>query len=152
MSDPRIQALEPVIEPLLHDLGIELVELQYRSQGRQSFISVIVDAVGGVTIQRCAKANRIIRAALEQSNLIAEYEAIEVASPGLDRPLKTRRDFERAVGERVEVRYRDDQGQPQMIKATVLAVQDDAVVLKDDAETTILALSSIEKATKSLPW
>jgi ribosome maturation factor RimP len=151
MEDQRVADIRRVVGPLLEEQGIELVDLFTRPQGRQYSVCFIVHAVGGVTIQRCAKVNRLIRQALEEAHLLGEYETVEVSSPGLDRPLKQPRDFERALGEKVHVHIQEAD-RIRELDAMVLAVQADAVVLKTAEENVTVPLNAIIKATKVLPW
>src|SRR3989338_3517045 len=110
MDDPRLPAIQALIEPILADHEIELVELMCRLQGRQLLLRLLVDKVGGVTIQQCARMNQLIGEALDAATLIEESYLIEVSSPGLDRPLVTQRDFERALGEELHVDFRLEDG------------------------------------------
>jgi ribosome maturation factor RimP len=151
MEDQRVAEIRRIVAPILAEQNTELVDLSIRPQGRQHSVCFIVDAVGGVTIQRCAKLNRLIRQALEEAQLLGEYETIEVSSPGLDRPLRLPRDFERAIGEKVHVMIQEAEGIREL-DAMVLAVQDDAVVLKTEEANRTVPLSAIIKATKILPW
>src|SRR3989338_5895724 len=113
MSDePRLEQIRTLVEPILAECWLELVELACRPQGRQQVIRLLVDKVGGVTIRECAKANERIGQALEAAHLIEERDAIEVSSPGLDRPLAGRRDFERALGEQGVVTVNRPDGRP----------------------------------------
>ncbi len=102
-------------------LGAELLEIQFRRIGPRSVIALIVDKDGGVTLDDCVKINRRISQMLDE--LTAEIAAgmpghnflngsyfIEVNSPGLDRPLKSEKDFMRAKGDTVRLVYRDEGG------------------------------------------
>ncbi len=102
-------------------LGAELLEIQFRRIGPRSVIALIVDKEGGVTLDDCVRINRRVSQMLDE--LTAEIAAetpnanflngsyfIEVNSPGLDRPLKTERDFVRAKGDMVRLVYRDENG------------------------------------------
>jgi ribosome maturation factor RimP len=79
----------------------ELVEMIYRREGGVMVLRLLVDKRGGITLNECAALNAEISRTLEAANLIQEPYTIEVSSPGLDRPLRAPRDFERAVGETV---------------------------------------------------
>src|SRR3989338_2925547 len=130
MDDPRLPAIQALIEPILADREMELVELTCRPQGRQLLLRLLVDKVGGVTIQQCARVNQLIGEALEAANLIEESYLVEVSSPGLDRPLVTKRDFERALGEELHVGFSLEDGRVRELQGMLLAVQPEAIVLK----------------------
>ena len=150
VSDTRTAAIQTLVEPILADCEMELVELTCRAQGRQLLVRLLVDRVGGVTIQQCAKMNQLIGQALEAAELIEGSYTIEVSSPGLDRPLTSKRDFERALGEvlRVEVRVVD--GRLKELEGMLLAVQPEAVVLKMASGNVTLPFAQIRTAKKAL--
>ena len=89
----------------------ELTELRVRRHGQRSFVEVFLDRRQGlITLDECGRWNRILSDHLELSDLFADSFVVEVASPGLDRPLKRFRDFERALGRQLKVRYEDPAG------------------------------------------
>ena len=144
--------IHALVEPILAEREMELVELSLRPQGRQQVIRLLVDRVGGVTIQQCAKVNQQIGAALETANLIENSYAIEVSSPGLDRPLVSPRDFERAVGEDVVVQAVSPDGKVRDSQGMLLAVQPEAIVLQQTAGNVTIPLSMIKGAKKAIKW
>lgn len=150
MDDPKILAIRQVAEPILAERQLELVELVTHRQGRQWLIRLLVDAVGGVTIQRCAKANRLIADAIEAANLFEERFTVEVSSPGLDRPLVSRRDFERAIGQELKLELVGDDGRPTVVEGMVLAVQAEAIVVTIPAGNITIPLASIRLAKKAI--
>lgn len=152
MDDSRLTQVCTLIEPILADHQAELVELTCRPQGGQLSIRLIVDAVGGVTLKRCADINRVIGAALDASGLVEERHTIEVSSPGLDRPLKTRRDFERAVGEELKVHVRSDDGRSTEFGGMLLAVTPEAIVLKTEQGNVTVPQHQIVWALKAIRW
>jgi len=130
MDEQLLADLQALAEPILAEGGMELVELTAQPRGGERLIRFLVDKVGGVTIQQCAQMNRRLGEALEAANLIEGGYTIEVSSPGLDRPLVSKRDFERALGEDLRLDVRREDGRSQELCGMLLAVQHEAVVLK----------------------
>ena len=152
MDDSRLASIRELAEPILNEMRLELVELTARPQSRVLAIRMLVDAVGGVTVQQCGKANQQIRQALEEAHLVEEDCELEVSSPGLNRPLVSIRDFERAIGENIHVDYVDADGKNREFRGMVLAVQPEAVVLKTKSGNFTVARAQIRTAKKVLPW
>ena len=152
MDDPRLPAIQALIEPILAEREMESVELTCRPQGRQLLLRLLVDKVGGVTIQQCARVNRLIGEALEAANLIEESYFIEVSSPGLDRPLVTKRDFERALGDELHLGFSLEDGRVQELQGMLLAVQPEAIVLKTASGNITISLAQVRTAKKALRW
>src|SRR3989338_7859375 len=96
------EKIETLVQPFLSDRGIELVDLRTRRQKRDVVIEILVDKPsGGITIDECAELNKKIGDAIETADLIADRYILDVSSPGLDRPLKTLKDFGRVKGRAV---------------------------------------------------
>ena len=153
MDEERIAQLRALVEPILTERHAELVELTCRQQGGEAHVRLLVDRVGGVTIQHCARVNRLISQALEGAGFFEERYTLEVSSPGLDRPLVTTRDFERAIGEdlRVVVVKAEDRRED-ALEGMLLAVSPDAIVLKTISGNLTLPLSQIREAKKAMRW
>ena len=153
MEYARWNDLLALMEPVWAQASTELVESKVFRQGGQLVIRLLVDKVGGVTIQDCARLNHQIGAALEQANVPDEPYVIEVSSPGLDRPLATKRDFERAIGESLEVEAVDPVTKAHtQFKGPLLAVQHEAIVVTTQGGNITIALSDIQRAKKALRW
>ena len=149
--DDQAEKIRSLVEPVLAERDIELVELTCHPQGRQQLIRLLVDKVGGVTLQQCAQVNQRIGQALEAVNLFEGSYVVEVSSPGLDRPLATRRDFERALGEELVMLVREDARLTEF-RGMLLAVQPEAVVLKMAAGNVTVQLQNIQTAKKAIRW
>ena len=152
MEAERVAQIRALVEPLLAERGLELIELTIAPRGRQQLVRLLVDTVGGVTLQGCARVNERIGALLESTDLIEGSYTIEVSSPGLDRPLATKRDFERAIGEEVVLEAQGADGKARPVEGMVLAVQGQAVVLQQPAGNMTIPFSAIRSARKSIRW
>ena len=152
MDDTQVSQIQALAEPILSERGMELVELTCRPQGGQLHVRLLVDRIGGVTIQQCAQVNQRLAAAMETGQVIEGGYTIEVSSPGLDRPLVTPRDFQRAIGEELRLDVATPEGRTKEVGGMLLAVQPDAVVIKTaDGNMTVL-LSLVRTAKKALRW
>ena len=95
--------IKELIQPVLEEEGVELVELIYRRERGRQVLRLLVDKEYGITLEDCAGLNERIGKVLEESDAIAERYVLEVDSPGIDRPFKVKRDYERALGRLVRV-------------------------------------------------
>lgn len=152
MNDVRAASIQALLEPILSDCAMELVELSCRPAGGQLLIRILVDRVGGVTIAQCAQVNRQLGQALDASNVIEGSYTIEVSSPGLDRPLVSKRDFERAIGEDLQVTVKTTDGRFKDMQGMLLAVQPEAVVVKTTSGNVTVPMAQIQAAKKALRW
>ena len=105
MPSITFEEIHPKIEMLAKKVfeasGMDLVELKVAGSKKDVIIKIIADkSSGGITIRECAILNKTLVAAIEQENLLPpETFSLELSSPGLDRPLVTRKDFMRFIGQ-----------------------------------------------------
>lgn len=102
-ADVRDQ-VAALVEPILDDLGFELVDLVYRRETSDWVLRVYIDKDGGVTLDDCVLVSREVGALLEVEDVIPSAYRLEVSSPGLDRPLKKSADFDRFAGRLAKIK------------------------------------------------
>lgn len=93
-----------LVEPILVSLGVELVELEFKREGRDWFLRLFVDKEGGITLDDCAAVSREVGMVLEVEEVITTAYRLEVSSPGIDRPLKKAADYERFKGRLIKLK------------------------------------------------
>lgn len=91
--------VEPKCQRLADELSFELVDVSLDKEPTGKYLRIYIDKPEGITLDDCEKYHRAIQPQLESY----DYDFLEVSSPGVDRPLKKDRDFERAMGSEVEV-------------------------------------------------
>ncbi|MBI3087776.1 MAG: ribosome maturation factor RimP [Candidatus Omnitrophica bacterium] len=152
MDDTQREAVRQLAEPILAGASAELVELNLHRHGGGTLVRLLVDKVGGVTIQDCARLNQLLSQALDEADVIGERYTLEVSSPGLDRPLVSRRDFERAIGEDLDLQLSQPLGSSHQVTGQLLAVQPEAVVISTIAGNVTVPMGSIQRAKKTVKW
>jgi len=98
-----LDKIKEIIEPILQEEQVELVEVIFRREAGRQVLRLLVDKDSGIKMLDCVRLNEKIGQALDQTDIIQESYAIEVDSPGIDRPFKSKRDYERALGRLVRV-------------------------------------------------
>jgi len=91
-------------QPVVEQADCELVDVVYEKEGSDWFLRVYIDKPGGVTLDDCEKISRHLNEILDEKDPIPQAYYLEVSSPGLERQLKKPRDFERALGNLVEIK------------------------------------------------
>ena len=92
-------AVEPKCRALAEELSFELVDVSLDKEPAGKYLRIYIDKPEGISLDDCERYHRAIQPQLESY----DYDFLEVSSPGVDRPLKKDRDFERAIGLEVEV-------------------------------------------------
>jgi ribosome maturation factor RimP len=99
-----IKQVADLLEPILGEMGFELVDVEYLSKHGRWVLKLYVDKKGGVTIDDCARLSGEVGDLIDIKDVIKHEYVLEISSPGLNRPLKKERDFIWARGKRVKVR------------------------------------------------
>lgn len=86
------------------NLGIELVDVEYVKEAGTFYLRVYIDKPGGVTIDDCVAVTEPMNELLDVNQFINDAYIFEVSSPGLDRPLKKDKDFDRNIGKKIEIK------------------------------------------------
>ncbi|MEJ2415690.1 MAG: ribosome maturation factor RimP [Exilibacterium sp.] len=142
----RHDQLTVLIEPVVKALGCVLWGLEYLSQGRRVTLRVYIDKEGGVNLDDCEKVSRQISSVLDVEDPIQGQYALEVSSPGVDRPLYTLAQFSRYVGERVNIRLRVPFEGRRKFTGILSGVEDNDVLVVVDEHEYLLPVETIEKA------
>ena len=103
---------EELLEPIVAEAGFELVDVEYVKEAGTWYLRAYIDKPGGITVDDCEAVSRKFSDILDEKDYIEDSYIFEVSSPGLGRPLKKEKDFQRSLGEDVEIRtYRPIEGQ-----------------------------------------
>ena len=98
------QRTEALLQPILDAHHFELVDVEYVKEAGSWYLRAYIDKEGGITVDDCEIVSRALGDLLDEQDFIEDSYILEVSSPGLGRPLKKERDFERSLGEEVEIR------------------------------------------------
>ena len=85
------------------EMGLELVDAEMVREGQRCILRLYIDKPGGVDLEDCSRVSRMIDPIIDNDLQLHRHHFLEVSSPGLERPLRTSRDFARYCGEWVEV-------------------------------------------------
>ena len=116
---------EELVQPLVAKKQFELVDVEYVKEGGSYYLRIYIDKEEGVSLDDCEIYHRAIQPQLESY----DYDFLEISSPGIDRPLKKDRDFERAAGSEIEVRlFKAVDGQ-KVVSGILVGLEGDEIVL-----------------------
>lgn len=107
---------EALIQPIVDEKGFELVDVEYVKEGSNWYLRAYVDKPGGILINDLESVSRELSDKLDEKDFIADAYILEVSSPGLGRPIKKDKDFNRNMGKEVEIHlYRAIDGVKQYV-------------------------------------
>ncbi len=144
------QKTEQLLEPVVDELGFELVDVEYVKEGGTWYLRAYIDKPGGITVDDCEAVSRRFSDILDEKDYIEDSYVFEVSSPGLGRPLKKEKDFARSIGEEVEIRtYRAVDRQKEFVgilkryddETVTIAYEDDSEQTFDRSEIALIRLA-----------
>jgi len=142
-----INELEVLIRNFLQEKGLDLVELIYRYEGRNLILRVLADRPGGgINLQECATLNNQLGLILEEKDVIKDGYTLEVSSPGLDRPLKTNKDFFRCMDREVRFFLTEQMNGKIEFKGVIREVKDNVLIVEAEGQLIELACNKIFRA------
>lgn len=139
--------LRALAEPLLTDLGFELVDVVFATEYGRKVLRFFIDKPGGVTLDDCTQASRELSTLLDVEDPIPQRYTLEVSSPGLDRPLVKEKDFIRYAGKKVRIKTKEPIEGRRNFKATIDSVGDKSISVTDfDGRRFVIELARIDRA------
>ncbi|NTU88576.1 MAG: ribosome maturation factor RimP [Actinobacteria bacterium] len=139
------QILIDALEPIAEENGLELVAIELVGSKKAPTIRVYLDGPDGISFDQVMSANSWIEAYFEKEDPFPGAYILEVSSPGIDRILRKRRDFERFIGETVAITSSGTQGNKKWT-GTLLGMRDDMVVVGIDGHEEEIEFADIVKA------
>ena len=128
--------LAAIVQPTIESMGYELVRLRFMG-GKTPRLQIMADTPeGGIEVDDCAKISRAVSAHLDVEDPIEGEYALEVSSPGIDRPLTRLKDFEAFEGYEVRLQTEALIAGRKKFKGQLRGVQDGEVLI-EIAEGTI---------------
>ena len=139
--------LQTLLEPVINDLGYELIGVEYLSNPKNRVVRVYVDHESdGVGLEDCERVSREVSALMDVEEPVPGQYTLEVSSPGVERPLFTGAHFARFVGETAAVQLAVPLNNRRRFKGVILRADDASVVLSVDGEEVELAVADLAKA------
>jgi len=123
------EILHDISMPILEKYNFEFVDAEYKKEGGQWYLRLFIDKEGGITIDDCQLVSEILSDKLDEIDPIDHSYILEVSSPGIDRPLKTERDYKRNLNKELEIKFYDSYDGKKTIEATLLDFDDEKVKL-----------------------
>jgi len=146
------QAAFDIAEPVAREMGLDLVDAEYKKEGQSLFLRLFIDKKGGLGIDDCENFSRTIDPILDEK-LAHDADYFEVSSPGLTRPLSGPADYRRYEGEKLDVSLFKELNGTKSITGVIAGSDDEKVTLKtEDGETVDISYQDISKAVRHIDF
>ena len=147
-----VDRVKEIAEVYLKDHGIELLDIVFRREGQGLVLRIVADTLDGITVGECAKLNNFLSEVLDREDVIQERYTLEVSSPGLDRPMKTDRDFERSIGKELEFTTFEAIDGKKTHEGVLVGMDKDNVVIERQGISTVIPRIKIALARLKLEF
>jgi len=148
-----VERITEIVEGILAPLGMALVDLEYRREGRDMVVRLFLERQeGGISLDDCASVSRELSDILDVEDFMPEHYTLEVSSPGICRPLKKVADYQRFVGSLIKVKtfetLTDDGGNKRKtFLGTLTGIENDVISIHlKEGQHAAIPLNKVAKA------
>lgn len=129
MDKKVTEVVEAFAQPIVEELNLELVDVEYVQEGQDWFLRVFIDSEKGVDIEECGAVSERLSEALDKEDPIPHLYFLDVSSPGAERPLKKEKDFQQAVGKQVAIKTYEPIDGEKMFEGKLLSYDGTTITL-----------------------
>ena len=126
MAKAETTAIEPRCGKIAADMGYELVEIALEKEPTGKYLRFYIDKPEGISLDDCEAYHKAVRSIADA----VDYDFMEVSSPGIDRPLKKDRDFERCLGAEIEIKLFKAINGAKSVTGTLAGLEDGEIVVE----------------------
>jgi ribosome maturation factor RimP len=154
LDDTALARVRELVLPIADELGVEVLDVVIAGARGRRVVRIVADSAdlsagSGLDVGTIATLSRRLGAALDEHDVLAGAYTLEVTSPGVDRPLRTARDFARNVGRDVRVVRAGDRDE---LAGSVVAADDEHLTLQVDGDEVEVPFADVDHGVVVLPW
>lgn len=140
-----IGKIEKIVLPVLKDLGLELVDVEYLQEGGYFYVRVYIEFLDKeVSLDDCAKVSTLVEDDIDK--IIDEKFFLEISSPGVERPLKKEKDYIRFTGNKIKVSLKHKLNDNKNFEGILEKFENETVALDTGKEKLEIPFKEIRKA------
>lgn len=147
MGKARVaQSVIDLIEPILLANGIELVDVEFKKEGKNWVLRIFIDKEGGVNLEDCQKASGLAGDLIDIEEIIDPAYTLEVSSPGLNRVLKKEKDFIKFCGGKICVQCHAPLDGRKKFTGSLKNFKNQTIHIEVDGRLHMIPLNRVAKA------
>ncbi|MBO9128857.1 ribosome maturation factor RimP [Bacillus sp. 165] len=150
MSKKVTEIVEELAGPIVEELQLELVDVEYVKEGKDWFLRVFIDSETGIDIEECGLVSERLSEALDKADPIPHLYFLDVSSPGAERPLKKEQDFHKAIGKQVNIKTYEPLDGEKVFEGKLLAYDGSSVtvlmIIKTRKKEIIIPMEKVASA------
>ncbi|TCP30296.1 ribosome maturation factor RimP [Scopulibacillus darangshiensis] len=150
MASKISELTKELAAPILEELDLELVDVEYVKEGQNWFLRVFIDSPAGVDLDTCAQVSERLSDKLDEDDPVSDAYFLEVSSPGAERPLKGKADYKKAIDKNVRVTTYEPINGEKAFEGKLVQAEDNEMTLaikkKTKMETVVIPYEKIASA------
>ena len=146
MAETVTKKVEALAIPVLEEIGLELVEVQFRREQSGWVLRLVIDKQEGVSLDDCAAVSREIGQLLDIEDFIDQAYNLEVSSPGLNRPLKSMADFQRFTGRMAKIKTIEPISGEHVFVGRILQASEETIIVEVGRREVTIPFAQVSKA------
>lgn len=151
MKVKPIEEIKQFLENIALPMGIEIVDVEFSE--KENSLTVFIETENGVDLDTCEKFHNAIMEPIDELDPTYDQPyTLNVSSPGLDRPFKTLRDFERNLGKEVELKLYAPLKGKKFIEGNLVAFDENTVTVATAKEELKIQRNKIAKINKAIKF
>ena len=143
---PVTQSVAELIEPSLLAKGLELVDIEFKKEGKIRVLRIFIDKKSGVTLEDCQNVSCLAGDLIEVEDIIESIYTLEVSSPGLNRVLKKEKDFIKFVGKKICVQCHGPLNGRKKFTGHLKDFKEQVIYLEMDGQHHTIPLNRVARA------
>lgn len=143
---------EALVRPVVESAGLELWEVTFRKEEGRMVLRVTVDRDGGVDVDTISETSERLSRRLDLEDFGRGRYQLEVSSPGLERPLRQPRHFQRSVGEQVKVKTVEPVEGSKIHAGALVSADAEAIVIATDGGELRVPYANVASARTVFEW
>lgn len=146
------QEITKMVSPLIVDLGYELYDVMFLKEGAEWFLRIFIDSPNGIDLDDCEKVSNRVSDLLDENDPITTSYSLEVSSCGLERHLREKTHFEKAIGKNIEIKFYKPINGEKSIVGELLKINENVIFLKVNEENVEVNFSDMSSAKILFDW
>ena len=130
LTESIIEKIIALIEDPINRLEVELVDIEYRKENGDQMLRLLIDKESGVDLDICSRVTRAIKGEIDDAEIF--YDHLEVSSPGLDRIIKTDKDFARFCGYKIKLKTLKSFAGPRTLKGKLSSADAENIIIETE--------------------
>ncbi len=141
-----------IVFPVVQNLGYRLYDVLYVKEGADWYLRLFIDNDTGIDLDDCEKVSNLVGEKLDEVDPIENSYVLEVSSCGLERHLRSKEQFETAIGKDIEIKFFKPFEKKKELTGVLEDVSEETIKLKTEEKTYEVFISDISSAKIIYHW